>query len=178
MERHWLTSCHSLFCCFFKVDITLKIFCVFLWCHLCDLSKNVFDFQMVELMRHTMNIVRGSDRDKENEKSAVNSMWQEHSTHLKTTTSLLSAEKTNFFFSRGAKEDVCTRWNGIFSTTQWVNESLCYCRFFSVGSPDTWALTLQLCTSARVRFVLALTGPSVTSEQGRDQSPMTQVRAS
>lgn len=31
-------------------------------------------FQMVELMRHTMNIVRGSDRDKENEKSAVNSM--------------------------------------------------------------------------------------------------------
>lgn len=143
-------------------------------------AKMFLIFRRSSLWDTQWNIVRGSDRDKENEKSAVNSMWHEHSTHLKITTSLLSAEKTNFFFflSRGAKEDVCTRCNGIFSTTQWVNESLCYCRFFSVGGPDTKALTLQLCTSARARFVLALAGPSVTSEQGRDPSPMTHVPAS
>lgn len=55
---------------------------------------------------------------------------------------------------------------------------MCYCRFFSVRVPDTETLPPPLCTSAGARFVLAPTGPSVTSEQGGDPTPMTHVGAS
>lgn len=136
--RHWLTSCQSLLGSYFEWMSRWKYFgfssdaIYVIW------IKKVFDFHTLELMRLTMKIARGGDRDKE-KVSCQQCVTTAQQTFKDDNISWRLKRKPFFFFGSGAKEDVNTmEWYFQYNTMSEgviVLLQILSCR---------WSLTLKL----------------------------------